>query len=149
MKTIIDTYSNKILDLDLVVMTNPDIKDVQNKYTQSNGDPVSDTFGDNYPALVTVLRNKSTEDLVLVIMLNYIPKYVQKRGKFEEVCYMINTIGHEAFHVLMDTLDIIEDKLCSDSQEFPAYYIGWVVECAYRTWIKSNGTLQKRNKTKG
>lgn len=147
MKNIIDIYPNNIFDIDLVVMTHPDIKDIQDKYTLSNKEPISDTFLDGYPGLATVLRDKEKEDIVLVIILNYIPEYVKKRSQFDQMCYMINTIGHEAFHVLMDTMDVIEDKLVSDAQEFPAYYIGWIVECAYRTWIKSNDTLQKRKKT--
>lgn len=149
MKNIIDIYPNNILDINLVVMTSPNIKDIQDKYTRSNGDPIEDNFLDNYPGLATILRDNETEDIVLVIILNYIPDYVKKRSELDQICYMINTIGHEAFHILMHTLDVIEDKLVSEAQEFPAYYIGWIVECAYRTWIKSDDTFQKRTKTKG
>lgn len=99
--------------------------------------------------MATIFRSKEREEIVLVVILHYVPNYVKKRSEFEQTCYMINTIAHESFHVLMDTMDVIEDKLSQNSQEFPAYYVGWVTECVYRTWIKSNDTVQKRKKTKG
>lgn len=149
MKTIIDTYPNRILDLDLVVFTNPDIVEIQDKYTLSNGDSIPDNYFKDYPAMATILRSKEREEIVLVAMLHYVPDYVKKRSEFEQTCYMINTIAHESFHVLMDTMDVIQDSLNVNCQEMPAYYMGWITECVYRTWIKSNDTVQKRKKTKG
>ena len=149
MKTIIDTYPNRILDLDLVVITNPSVVELQDKFTKPNGDSIPDDYCKDYPARATVLKSKETEDIVLVVILHHVPNYVKKKPEFEQTCYIVSTIAHEAFHILMFTMDIIEDSLNTNSQEMPAYYMGWITECVYRTWIKSNDTVQKRKKTKG
>lgn len=149
MKNIIDVYPNRILDLDLVVITNPNIKQIQSRYTYTNGDPIRDDLLGSNVGMAAVFLDKKTKVDVLVVMLICIPEHMQDKSELEQSCYMINTIGHECLHVLLDTFDIINDVISSKSQEMPAYYMGWLVECVYRTWIKSNDTLQKRKKTKG
>lgn len=149
MKTTIDTYRDAILDLDLVVMIKPTIEYIRENYNLSNGDSIVDNFMKDYPALCTVLQDKEKKEIVIVIILNYIPNSWKRKSKFEQTCYVINTIAHECYHAFMDTVDIIEEQLSSKSQEFPAYYMGWLVECVYRTWTKSNGTIQKRKQTEG
>lgn len=49
---------------------------------------------------------------------------------------LINTIAHEAVHVVLDTYDYIGEKVNAQFQEAFAYQVGWTAECIYKTLNK-------------
>lgn len=50
---------------------------------------------------------------------------------------LLNTITHEATHVLLDTYSKINENISLDYQEPAAYYMGWIVSNIYKTYFKN------------
>ena len=61
-----------------------------------------------------------------------------KQTKSEEYIDNICTLVHEAGHVVLDTYNYIEDRICTDGckQEPFCYYLEWVFKCIYKTITK-------------
>nr|DAJ78082.1 MAG TPA: peptidase [Caudoviricetes sp.] len=56
--------------------------------------------------------------------------------KLEKDTDLINTIAHEAMHIVLDTFDKIGEIVSVHVQEPYAYYIGWICECIYKSYKK-------------
>lgn len=50
---------------------------------------------------------------------------------------LLNTITHEATHVLLDTHSKMNENIYLDYQEPAAYYMGWIVGNIYKTYFKN------------
>ena len=57
-------------------------------------------------------------------------------NKLEKDADLINTIAHEAMHIVLDTFDKIDEVVSIHVQEPYAYYIGWICECIYKSYKK-------------
>lgn len=131
-KKYIDTYKT-IYGVDLVVASkNVTTKDLQKKYTCSNGEELKED-NDNYTASTTCCQDKYTGRYVILVQYyrDSPVKGVDKKLDF------INTCSHEATHVAMDIYSYIGEKVFpEDSNELLANLIGWATECIYKTWTK-------------
>lgn len=58
------------------------------------------------------------------------------KTKLEKDTDLINTIAHEAMHIVLDTFDKINEVVSVHVQEPYAYYIGWICECIYKSYKK-------------
>ena len=58
------------------------------------------------------------------------------KTKLERDTDLINTIAHEAMHIVLDTFDKIGEIVSVHVQEPYAYYIGWICECIYKSYKK-------------
>lgn len=56
--------------------------------------------------------------------------------KLEKDIDLINTISHEAMHILLDTYDKMGEIVSVHVQEPQAYYIGWLCSCIYKSYKK-------------
>lgn len=56
--------------------------------------------------------------------------------KLEKDTDLINTIAHEAMHIVLDTFDKMGEIVSVHIQEPYAYYIGWICECIYKSYKK-------------
>lgn len=147
MKNNIDTYKNSIYEFDLVVASDKvSLEDIQKEYEYSSGDPIDNRLTGPY-ATATTVRRKSDGRVVCLIKLNSYDKSL--KSKTEKHLWLINTIGHEALHYLLDLCYTISEIPNTECQEMFAYIQGWATECIYKTWMKKDDTNQKRRQTKG
>lgn len=56
--------------------------------------------------------------------------------KLEKDTDLINTIAHEAMHIVLDTFNKMNEVVSVHVQEPYAYYIGWICECIYKSYKK-------------
>lgn len=143
MKTTLDIYDNNILELPLVVGIAVPLEQLKKDYTYTD-DTELDSALTNPAGSCCILKNIKTGTVVVFVGINNIPDYIKKDTKFKQVCWVINTIGHECYHAFMDSMSIINETPSTDHQELAAYYMGWLVECMYKTWFKST-TKHKEN----
>lgn len=145
MTKILDKYDNDILELPLVVSIYSDLEDLQKEYSYSGGDELDDKLVETSGSCC-VLSEKKTKKLVIFVGINHIPSYVKKYNKNDRDSWIINTITHECYHAFMDSMNIIQETPCTEHQELAAYYMGWLAECVYKSWVKS--TKSKKSDAK-
>lgn len=80
-----------------------------------------------------LLSRKDNKATILVRILG-----VDGKTKKERDIDLLNTIVHEATHVLLDTYCKIDENISLDYQEPVAYYMGWIVNNIYTTYFKTN-----------
>lgn len=136
MKKILDRYNNDILELPLIVSMFIPLEDLNKDYCYSDGSVLDEELT-KYSGSCCILQEIKTGKLVIFVSINEIPGYVKKYNRHDKMCWIINTIAHECYHAFMDTMKIVCDEPDKDHQELAAYYMGWLVECVYRSWIKS------------
>nr|DAM86504.1 MAG TPA: peptidase [Caudoviricetes sp.] len=81
---------------------------------------------------INLLSRKDYTPTALVRILNVRSK--TKKGRDID---LLNTITHEATHVLLDTYSKMEENISLDYQEPAAYYMGWIVGNIYKTYFKN------------
>lgn len=131
----IDIYPT-IYDIDLAVCnskcSNNDIKKnfiTLSKRELTDNDLNSDCRGYTF----RLLSRKDNRDTILVRIFRS-----EGKTKKEKDIDLLNTIVHEATHVLLDTHSKISDNISLDYQEPAAYYMGWIVSNIYKTYFKTN-----------
>lgn len=131
-KSIIDTY-NTIYGLDIVVANKyATLEELKELYTYSDGAELDNLMIESQSTTATCTR-KSDNCPVILIKYNHGSriKSVDKKVDF------INTICHEAGHVVLDTIRKMQDSLSAENNtEFFCYYLGYVAECIYKTLTK-------------
>ena len=127
-KSRIDTYKT-IYNVDLVVANKySSIEELNKLYKTVNDDDITEDFFDSIATTVNC-RNRETNAYVILVRYNHdsTDKTVDKKIDF------INTISHEAGHVVLDIYTKIEQQVCTCSSEMFCYLLGWVSECIYKT----------------
>ena len=131
----IDIYPT-IYDIDLAVCnskcSNNDIKKnfiTLFKKELTDEDLNSDCRGYTF----RLLSRKDNKTTILVRIFRS-----EGKTKKEKDIDLLNTIVHEATHVLLDTHSKIGDNISLDYQEPAAYYMGWIVSNIYKTYFKTN-----------
>lgn len=56
--------------------------------------------------------------------------------KLERDADLLNTISHEAMHIVLFTYDKMDEIVSVHVQEPYAYYIGWLCSCIYKSYKK-------------
>ena len=130
-KAIIDTYET-LYDIDIVVANRQVSLDKLRKlYTYGDGVMLDDFIADGLSTTAVVKRISDNKTCILI-----------KDNKDTDVKSIdkkldhINTIAHESLHAVLDIYNIIDQKICTCSQEPMCYLIGYIAECVYKTLTK-------------
>ena len=131
----IDIYET-IYDVDIAVCNKKCTdKDIINNFLTSDDKEITEEYLSASPTLNAYSfrainkRNRHTTFVVRILK-------VFGNNKLEKDADLINTIAHEAMHVVLDTFDKIGEVISVKVQEPYAYYIGWICECIYKSYNK-------------
>lgn len=130
-KSIVDIYET-IYGIDLVVANRyTTVEDLNEEYSYYDGAELDSSILDGLSAVALCKRISDGKRVILA-------KYNRDsdiKGIDKKVDF-INTITHEAGHVVLDIYSAIDQDIKFDSQEPFCYLLGWVGECLYKTWTK-------------
>lgn len=131
----IDIYET-IYDVDIAVCNKKCTdKDIINNFLTSDDKEITEEYLSASPTLNAYsfrAINKRNRHTTLVVRI----LKVFGNNKLEKDADLINTIAHEAMHVVLDTFDKIGEVISVEVQEPYAYYIGWICECIYKSYNK-------------
>ena len=110
-------------------------KDIINNFLTSDGKEITEEYLSTKPttsAYTFRAIDKCNKYATFVVrILNTYGK-----TKLERDTDLINTIAHEAMHIVLDTFDKMGEIVSVHVQEPYAYYIGWICECIYKSYKK-------------
>lgn len=110
-------------------------KDIINNFLTSDGKEITEEYLSTKPttsAYTFIAIDKRNKYATFVVrILN-----VFGNTKLEKDTDLINTIAHEAMHIVLDTFDKMNEVISVHVQEPYAYYIGWICECIYKSYKK-------------
>ena len=130
-KAIIDTYET-LYGVDIVVANRQvSLEKLQKLYTYGDG-VVLDDFIVDAIATTAVVKRISDNKTCILIKDNKDTDVKSIDKKLDH----INTIAHESLHAVLDIYDIIQQKVCTCTQEPMCYLIGYIAECVYKTLTK-------------
>ena len=131
----IDIYET-IYGVDIAVCNkNCADKDIINNFLTSNDKEITEEYLSASPTLNAYsfrAINKHNRHTTFVVRI----LKVFGNNKLEKDTDLINTIAHEAMHIVLDTFDKISEVVSVEVQEPYAYYIGWICECIYKSYKK-------------
>lgn len=131
-KLILDKYKQEIYPpYNLYVMANHNVEDITNRFVWDDGASIDPVELDNYQGITYgLVYHKEDKDKLLSVLvcLNY--------EKFDDDIDAINTIAHEAFHVVFRILHHCNVDLCECTNEPYAFLQGWATKCIYQTYKK-------------
>lgn len=110
-------------------------KDIINNFLTSDGKEITEEYLSTKPTTSAYTfkaidkRNKYATFVVRILN-------VFGNTKLEKDTDLINTIAHEAMHVVLDTFNKMDEVVSVHVQEPYAYYIGWLCECIYKSYKK-------------
>lgn len=110
-------------------------KDIINNFLTSDGKEITEEYLSTNPTTSAYTfraidkRNKYATFVVRILN-------VFSNTKLEKDTDLINTIAHEAMHIVLDTFDKMGEIVSVHVQEPYAYYIGWICECIYKSYKK-------------
>ena len=110
-------------------------KDIINNFLTSDGKEITEEYLSTKPTTSAYTfraidkRNKYATFVVRILN-------TYSKTKLERDTDLINTIAHEAMHVVLDTFDKMGEIVSVHVQEPYAYYIGWICECIYKSYKK-------------
>ena len=110
-------------------------KDIINNFLTSDGKEITEEYLSTKPTTSAYTfraidkRNKYATFVVRILN-------VFGNTKLERDTDLINTIAHEAMHIVLDTFDKMNEVISVHVQEPYAYYIGWICECIYKSYKK-------------
>lgn len=110
-------------------------KDIINNFLTSDGKEITEEYLSTKPTTSAYTfkaidkRNKYATFVVRILN-------VFGNTKLEKDTDLINTIAHEAMHIVLDTFDKMGEIVSVHVQEHYAYYIGWICECIYKSYKK-------------
>ena len=129
--SIIDTYTT-IYYVDIVVANKyTTLEELKELYTYSDGVELDDNVTNHECSTSTCIRKSDNKDCILVKYNR--PSDIVGVNKKED---FINTISHEAGHVVMDIYWHMGQRITDDSQEPFCYLLGYAAECIYKTLSK-------------
>lgn len=110
-------------------------KDIINNFLTSDGKEITEEYLSTKPTTseytFRAIDKRNKYATFVVRILN-----VFGNTKLEKDTDLINTIAHEAMHIVLDTFDKIGEIVSVHVQEPYAYYIGWICECIYKSYKK-------------
>lgn len=110
-------------------------KDIINNFLTSDGKEITEEYLSTKPTTSAYTfraidkRNKYATFVVRILN-------VFGNTKLEKDTDLVNTIAHEAMHIVLDTFDKMNEVISVHVQEPYAYYIGWICECIYKSYKK-------------
>lgn len=110
-------------------------KDIINNFLTSDGKEITEEYLSTKPTTSAYTfraidkRNKYATFVVRILN-------TYGKTKLERDTDLINTIAHEAMHIVLDTFDKINEVVSVHVQEPYAYYIVWICECIYKSYKK-------------
>lgn len=110
-------------------------KDIINNFLTSDGKEITEEYLSTKPTTSAYTfraidkRNKYATFVVRILN-------VFCNTKLEKDTDLINTIAHEAMHIVLDTFDKMGEIVSVHVQEPYAYYIGCICECIYKSYKK-------------
>lgn len=110
-------------------------KDIINNFLTSDDKEITEEYLSVSPTLSAYsfrAINKHNRHTTFVVRI----LKVFGNTKLEKDADLINTIAHEAMHILLDIFDKMDEVVSVHVQEPYAYYIGWISECIYKSYKK-------------
>lgn len=110
-------------------------KDIINNFLTSDDKEITEEYLSVSPTLSAYsfrAINKHNRHTTFVVRI----LKVFGNTKLEKDADLINTIAHEAMHILLDTFDKMDEVVSVHVQEPYAYYIGQICECIYKSYKK-------------
>ena len=110
-------------------------KDIINNFLTSDGKEITEEYLSTKPTTSAYTfraidkRNKYATFVVRILN-------TYGKTKLERDTDLINTIAHEAMHIVLDAFDKMGEIVSVHVQEPYAYYIGWICECIYKSYKK-------------
>jgi hypothetical protein len=130
-KSIIDTYTT-IYFVDIVVANKyTTLEELKELYTYSDGTELDDQVLGGNACTATCIRKSDNCSVCLIKYNND-----TKRKNINKQLDLINTVCHEAGHVVLDIYESIGQNVCNCSPEPFCYLLGYVSECIYKTLKK-------------
>ena len=130
-KSIIDTYTT-IYFVDIVVANKyTTLEELKELYTYSDGTELDDQLLSGNATTATCTRKSDNCSVCLIKYNND-----TKRKNINKQLDLINTVCHEAGHVVLDIYEYIGQNVCNCSPEPFCYLLGYVSECIYKTLKK-------------
>ena len=127
-KSRIDVYPT-IYYVDIVVANkHATLEELKEDYIFSDGVELDNTILDFECSTSTCIRKSDNKDCILI-------KY-NKDSKIkgtDKKVDLINTVSHEAGHVVLDIYSHMSQDICNCSSEPFCYLLGYVAECIYKT----------------
>ena len=124
----IDIYET-IYNVDLVIANRyASIEELREQYTYPDKEELSMDILDGICTTASVIRISDNKSCILV-KYNH-DSYVKGVDKNLD---FINTISHEAGHVVIRLYQFMDQTICPCSSEPFCYLLGWVTQCIYKT----------------
>lgn len=135
-KVHIDTYESMYPTMLVVANESATTKQIAKDYCWFDGTEFEDSDFANCGGCVIRAKRKSDGRKFVLVKINDYMSF--KQTKSEEYINNICTLVHEAGHVVLDTYNYIEDRICTEAckQEPFCYYLEWIFRCIYKTIIK-------------
>lgn len=130
-KSIIDTYTT-IYFVDIVVANKyATLEELKKLYIYSDGVELDEQILNSDCSTSTCKRISDNKDVVLIKYNN-----ASKIKSVNKTLDFINTVCHEAGHVVLDIYEHMNQHVCNCSSEPFCYLLGYVAECVYKTLKK-------------
>ena len=131
-KFILDKYTQDIYPpYNLYVMINHTAEDISKRFLWDDGEEIDKVDLDEYQGLTYgIVYNKNDKNglLSVLVCLNC--------DKFNDDVDAMNTIAHEAFHVVFRIFNHCNIPLSKDTNEPYAFMTGWAAKNIYNTYKK-------------
>lgn len=110
-------------------------EDIINNFLTSDGKEITEEYlSTNLTTSAYTFRAIDKRNKYATFVVRILNTY--GKTKLEKDTDLINTIAHEAMHVVLDTFDKMGEIVSVHIQEPYAYYIGWICECIYKSYKK-------------
>lgn len=130
-RAIIDTYET-IYYIDLVVANRyTTLEQLKKLYSYTDGVELDEEILKGDCTTTAVIRISDNKTCCLVKHNKYTK--IKSIPKTED---LINTVAHEAGHVILDIYSYIDQQICICSSEPFCYLLGYVTVCIYKTLTK-------------
>lgn len=131
----IDIYET-IYNIDLAVCNKKCTdEDIINNFYDYKGNTLTKKYIQKYSTTEAYTMRCIAKKTNAITILVRIMKVVGST-KLERDINLINSIAHEAMHVVLDTFYKMNEIVSTEIQEPYAYYIGWISECIYKSYKK-------------
>lgn len=132
-KLILDKYKQDIYPpYNLYVMAHHTADDITSKFVWDDGAEIDKVDLDTYQGVTYgLVYNKNDKDKLLSVLV------CLNVDTFDDDVDAINTITHEAFHVVFRIFKHCNVYLSEDTNEPYAFMTGWASRCIYETYKKA------------
>ena len=132
-KLILDKYKQDIYPpYNLYVMAHHTADDITNKFVWDDGDVIDKVELSDYQGLTYgLVYHKDDKDKLLSVLV------CLNVDRFDDDIDALNTIAHEAFHVVFRIFKHCNVYLSEDTNEPYAFMTGWAAKNIYQTYKKA------------